>query len=371
MPKFVRDIIQGNAIPHLITYHEEPSPNRAVAVSSENPLPTRSAPGSETIISQVTGNISINNSTTDVLGAGGVFTGVADEVTNYKSIGINVIASHASAVDGMQFQFSSDGVNWDKIHYFSIPAAEAKFFNIPVESRYFRVIYTNGGILQTYFRLQVIFHATMTKESTLRIDDDIDGETAAQLNRTVMTGKVNSIYRNVTLDATTGVLPMISFEHHEVHEGDRYSYVEVADLALNNVADIQITTPDTTRWGHMTLQFSTESETEWWIWENVTINVPGTAVAEINRNRNSANVATVALALITNTSLANANADTSIVGATLLSHGISGAGKNAGSLAQADEYVLKQNTKYSIRFLAKTAGYVSWSMSWYEHANIL
>jgi hypothetical protein len=39
MPKFIRDIIQGNASPYLITYHEEPSVNRAIGVSRAFPLP--------------------------------------------------------------------------------------------------------------------------------------------------------------------------------------------------------------------------------------------------------------------------------------------------------------------------------------------
>jgi hypothetical protein len=155
-----------------------------------------------TNIGQVTGNISTNNSTTTVLDPGGVnvFTGTADEVTNYKSIGINVIASHTSAADGMQFQFSSDGTNWDKVHSFTVPATTAKFFNMPVEARYFRIVYTNSGTLQTYFRLQVIYHATVTKESTLRLGTAIDAETAAQLGRSVITclDVGSGLYKNIS-----------------------------------------------------------------------------------------------------------------------------------------------------------------------------
>jgi hypothetical protein len=210
----------------------------------------------------------------------------------------------------------------------------------------------------------------MTKESTLRISEDIDGETAAQLGRMVMAGRVNSTYRNVKLDEATGVLPMLTYEHHEIHSGSRFSYIEVEDQAINAVTDIQITTPDTTEWAHFTLKFSTESETEWWVYENVTINVAGTAVTAINRDRNSAHANTTTLAKITNTSLANANADTAVAGATIVAHGISGAGRDGGSLSQEDEIILKQNEDYSIRFEASAAGYVSWNIVWYEHTNV-
>lgn len=140
------------------------------------------------VISQVTGDISTNNSTIATLGSGGVFTGTAEEITNYKSIGVEIIASCASAEDGLSFQFSSDGTNWDNVHNFTLPAATGKFFNLPVEARYFRIVYTNSAAVQTYFRLQTIYHATMTKESTLRLGEDIDAETAAQLGRAVITG---------------------------------------------------------------------------------------------------------------------------------------------------------------------------------------
>jgi hypothetical protein len=163
-------------------------------------------------ISQVTGDLSTNNSSTTVLDAGAVFTGTSDEVINYKSIGINVIASHASATNGLTFQFSSDGTNWDKIHTFTLAAATAKFFNVPVESRYFRIVYTNGSTLQTYFRLQTIYHATMTKESTLRLGDAIDAETAAQLSRAVISGLEASsgLFKNVSTFDTGTVNSMIT-----------------------------------------------------------------------------------------------------------------------------------------------------------------
>jgi hypothetical protein len=323
-------------------------------------------------VAKVTGDISTVNSTTTVLDPAGVnvFTGTGEDVKDYKSIGISIIASHDSATNGLTFQFSSDNTNWDKVHSFTYTGGTGKFFNMPVESRYFRIVYTNGGTLQTYFRLQTIYHATMTKESTLRLSEDIDAETAAQLGRTVMAGKINGVYRNVVLDESTGVLPMITYEHHEIHSGSHFEYTEVTDLAINNVWDIQITTPDTTKWSHFVISFNTENETEWWFWENVTITTPGTAITEINSNRNSVTAATTTLASITNTSLANANADTAVASATLLKHGISGAVRVGGSASARQEIILKQDEDYSLRFDASVAGYVSVNLTWYEHTDV-
>lgn len=144
--------------------------------------------------------VSIYNSTSTPLDIGETFTGTSEDCIYYKSIGINIITSHASATSGFQIQFSSNHSDWDIIHSFTIPAATGKFFNFPVEAQYFRIIYTNSTTLQTYFRLQTILHLEQTKESTLRLSDDIDGETAAQLSRSIITGKrPDGTYTNVKL----------------------------------------------------------------------------------------------------------------------------------------------------------------------------
>jgi hypothetical protein len=188
-------------------------------------------------VEKVEGVISTVNSSTTTLGSGGVFTGTAEDVTDYKSIGVNVYSSHVSATDGMTFQFSSDGTNWDKVHSFTIPATTAKFFNLPVESRYFRIVYTNSANVLTAFRLQTIYHATMTKESTLRLGEDVDAETAAQLHRSVIAAKIPAgSFTNV--QATTGGNLKMSIE--EVDSG--IGTLTQADGLANTLDGLQTTT---------------------------------------------------------------------------------------------------------------------------------
>ena len=174
----------------------------------------------------------------------------------------------------------------------------------------------------------------------------------------------------LTVDENTRAVATIEYPHHEIHEGNHFHYSEVEDLPVNNVLDIQITTPNTTEWAHMTVEFEVESETEWWVYENVTINVAGAAITEINDNRNSAHANTTELAIITNINIANANADTAIVGATLLFHGIAGAGKKIGGQGSSrQELILKQDEDYTLRFEATVAGYIAPLIRWYEHTN--
>lgn len=183
-------------------------------------------------ITQISGTISVNNSTSTPLGSDGVFTGVAEDVSNYKSIGIIAKASHISATNGLTMQFSNDGTNWDLIHSFTLPAITGKFFNLPVEAKYFRLIYTNSSVIQTYFRLQTIYHATTTKESTLRVSEDVDGETAAQLGRSIIAGKKPSgAYTNI--QATVAGNLKVCIEEQDPGAGLATESGNLATIATN------------------------------------------------------------------------------------------------------------------------------------------
>lgn len=174
----------------------------------------------------------------------------------------------------------------------------------------------------------------------------------------------------LTIDEATGAIISIDYEHHEIHKGDHFTCGEVVDLPMNSVLDIQITTPNTTEWAHMTAEFDVEAATEWWVYENVTINVAGVAAFEWNNNRNSLHVNTTQIAAITNADIANANADTAIAGATLLYHGMAGAGKKIGGQGGSrQEIILEQNQDYTIRFEAGAAGFVDYLLRWYEYTS--
>ena len=171
----------------------------------------------------------------------------------------------------------------------------------------------------------------------------------------------------VTIDGNTRAIATIEYPHHQIHDGNHFHFSEVWDIPINNVLDIQITTPNTAEWAHMTAEFEVENDTDWWVYENVTIKVPGAAIVELNSNRNSAHANTTQLAFKANTNLANANADTAIAGATMLFHGIAGAGKKIGGQGGSrQELILKQNEDYTIRFSATAAGYVAPLIRWYE-----
>jgi len=172
------------------------------------------------------------------------------------------------------------------------------------------------------------------------------------------------------IDKASRATGVIEYEHHEIHAGSHYEVVDAVDLAINNVRDIQITTPNTTKWAHFVFSLHCENETEWYLYENVTINTAGTSVTPKNNNRNSTNTSGLTVATIDNTSVANANADTAVAGATEIEHGIVAAKRQStGAAERTREIILKQNEDYTLRIIATAAGFTSYDLEWYEHTN--
>lgn len=171
-------------------------------------------------------------------------------------------------------------------------------------------------------------------------------------------------------DTTTNAVKTIDYPHNEIHGGSAFVCRSFVDIDITKFYDIQVTTPNTTKWAHMTFEFEVESETIFWVYENVTINVAGTALGCGNRNRNSATATGLVIKGIANDDLADANADTAVAGATLLATGTLGAGRREGGTSHSEqEVILKQNEDYTVRFQATAAGYVNYKLDYYEHTN--
>ena len=175
---------------------------------------------------------------------------------------------------------------------------------------------------------------------------------------------------NSSMDAATGALQIVAYEHHEIHGGSHYFVRGYQDLAINNVLDFTWQMPNTTKWIHWTWSIETESETNWLVYENAVATTDlANVVTARNNNRNSSNTSGTTMRFELQTSLANANADTDVTGATLLESGIVGAGRNAGQTLRGNEMIMKQNTLYCLRAIATAAGYINFVMDWYEHTN--
>jgi hypothetical protein len=138
--------------------------------------------------------IDANNSTVATLGIGATFTGVGTDVSGYTSVTIQLFADQDSAADGMQFQFSTDNVNWDDSNDFNldITVSQTRRFQFPVTAQYFRLVYTNGGVAQGAFRVQTILHRDNVLTSIHRLDTGLTSDRSVTVTKSVIAGETTA-----------------------------------------------------------------------------------------------------------------------------------------------------------------------------------
>lgn len=203
--------------------------NTDVAVANPVPVDLRTT----NIIAQ----ISTDNSSTTPLGISGTFTGDWESTLGAAQISVTVIADQPSATEGLVIQWSSDGVNIDDEDDYSIFANNGKKFTFGPAAPYIRLVYTNGTVAQSFFRLQTVLHPFGGKASSHRLVDDLNDNDDAELVKAVIAAKdPNNVYINLTSDASGRLA--VSTQAPTVPE-DTDPVVQVADgtMSANTTLD--------------------------------------------------------------------------------------------------------------------------------------
>jgi hypothetical protein len=189
----------------------------------------------------------------------------------------------------------------------------------------------------------------------------------------------------VGIDAATNAMLTVSYEHHEIHSGSAFhvGYSVTTANSDDDVTAIMFTTPNTTKWVHITATFTCSSAAEAILLEAPTLadSGDGSDLAVLNRNRNSSATSTVQSLEDTPTvgSVTKMNeaewTQVGVSGGTELEHeylaGGDGPKTLGGTTRGSQEWVLKQNTTY-IFYLQNTgasANSHSISLDWYEHTD--
>lgn len=155
-----------------------------------------------TVLDNVT---STANSTTANLANGAVFTGTAEDMTDYSVIQVSVFSSHASATDGLSLQQSSDATNWDITDVYTVAAATGRPYSVPVQARYYRLVYTNGGTLTTSLRIQTVFKVVGSKGSSQRPGDALSNENDFEMMLNFLMGYNGATWDRLRSDTTNGL----------------------------------------------------------------------------------------------------------------------------------------------------------------------
>lgn len=93
------------------------------------------------------------NSTQTPLNANAVFTGAAFDMQPYATWSVTIFSNVASATNGINIQWSSNGTNWDFSDQQTLLASAGNMITFGRKARYVRLVYTNGGTNQTTFRV--------------------------------------------------------------------------------------------------------------------------------------------------------------------------------------------------------------------------
>jgi len=200
------------------------------------------------------GTVDTNNSTSTPLPAdtGGIdhiFTGSATNILDHGFIFVTTYSDVGSATDGLSVHQSTDGTNWDNTDEYTVPAAKGKTYSFQPGTKYFRVIYTNGVIAQTVFRLQTVLKKTSSLASSHRIQDSIVDEDDAELVKAVITGQsdINDIFENAktyrgALQVDAALVHKIGVSEHARTDLDGSTTLDIAA----SIGDVLINVASTT-----------------------------------------------------------------------------------------------------------------------------
>lgn len=134
------------------------------------------------------GHICSDNSTSTPLGINGVFTGGWQDTLDYSEVIVTVYTDKNSITDGLDVQWSTDGITVHAHDNFTISATSGKTFTFQCVARYVRVVYTNDGVAQTYFTLQTQLKRFSSKGSSHRLKDIQSQEDDAILTKSLIIG---------------------------------------------------------------------------------------------------------------------------------------------------------------------------------------
>ena len=171
--------------------------------------------------------------------------------------------------------------------------------------------------------------------------------------------------QDIVHDGITNAAKIIDHGHHEIHGGSHFMICGEAVLSAESV-DFQLTTPNTTKWTHMTFGYSITDEMLFEIYESATVSADGTGLTAYNNNRNSTKTTGLTL-LQTDGSVAVAG---SKIYAQRTGYNNTPSRFEGGASTRDREIILKQGTTYRFLFTSAGANNFSYCGEWYDHTNI-
>jgi hypothetical protein len=167
------------------------------------------------------------------------------------------------------------------------------------------------------------------------------------------------------VDGMTNALQTIDYSHHEIHASSHYYFFDAATIGSAETKDYLLVVPNTTAWPHITWVFDASTITKFDVYEATTMTGTTACCTQMfNNNRNS--TGTAGMRIYTDAS--------GTLDGTLIWEWSSGAtsqqSRSPSASRNDEELILKQNTKYLVRFTSyAAANLANIHLTWYEHTN--
>lgn len=163
------------------------------------------------------------------------------------------------------------------------------------------------------------------------------------------------------LDGKTEIIPVLNFEENKIHNGDHYFYNDKVSLGDGGTQTYLLTTPDSTNWIHLEIEWSSTLDSQITLAESADRN--GTTPQDTYcSDRNNANVPDLEI----HKSTSGGTTD----GTTIYTW-CEGTDTTTGNPNCFGKIILKQNTKYLITLTSATASNdISLLLKWIEHTNL-
>lgn len=189
----------GNSSVQVLNFPANQSVSGAVSISN---LPANQSVSGTVAVTQVSnpwltrnsiaGIIDAANSTSTLLAANSSFTGAIVDALSFSQITTTSYSDAPSGTNGLQFKWSSDGVNFDHVHQDTVLGSVLGFLGCGVHNRYYQIVYVNGTAAQGVFRLQTVQSPINKPNEFISVDYPLSATDHAQVFKGVMTGKTTA-----------------------------------------------------------------------------------------------------------------------------------------------------------------------------------
>ena len=164
----------------------------------------------------------------------------------------------------------------------------------------------------------------------------------------------------------SGALTTILAAHHETHKGNYYYIKNFTTVGAGSSIDFLFVISDNAV-PHVQWQLASESEANFYLYEDVEVSSNGTPMTVFNANRNSSN--TASMKAYSNPTLAGGSLGDGGQGGTLISASVVGSGKDTtANRITTYELIGKAGTTYWVRLMnvSSQESWIDYDFNWYE-----